>query len=178
MHRPSLRLAAALLAVAALAGCGGSPAPQKPQAPPPPKPTLALEPCVAGARAAVSRAAGDARVRTRTTGASATEATCVYDARRMRVEVFVDGNPQAAVRFERAVVERDQVAVWSGDHTHAPRLLTGIGQGADWFPADREVLATDARLLVSVKLVRSPPPGRSALRLARVVAAATLRQVP
>jgi hypothetical protein len=48
------------------------------------------------------------------------------------------------------------VAVWSGHHERAPRLLHGVGQGADWFPADREILATDGRKLVSVTLPGVP----------------------
>ena len=64
-------------------------------------------------------------------------------------------NPQADFRFSRAVVERDQVALWSHSRRHAPRLVQGIGQGADWFPAEREMLTTDGRKIVSVIVVRA-----------------------
>jgi hypothetical protein len=81
------------------------------------------------------------------------------------------------VRFSRAVVERDQNALWSHDKTHAPRLLQGIGQGADWFPADRELLATDGRRLLSVSLLHAELPSRRALALAKVVARRTLARL-
>jgi hypothetical protein len=156
-----------IVATAAAAGCGESSSEPRRAA----RPT---GPCVAQARAAVSRAAGGATARSRVTGVSPGLATCVYAAGALRVEALVDTNPQAAVRFNRAVVERDQVAVWSGHHGHAPRLLQGIGQGADWFPDDRQLLTTDGRKLVSVTLVASSLSRAQELRLAEAVARSTL----
>ena len=133
-------------------------------------PPRAAGPCVAAARAALAPAGVTARV----TGVSPGLATCAYAAPGLRVNVSVDTNPQARVRFSRAVVERGQVAVWSGHHGHLPRLLHGIGEGADWFPDDRELLATDGRRLIDVTLVRTALPAPARLRLARAVARATL----
>jgi hypothetical protein len=168
---------AAVAAGAALSGCGGGSSPAPRSAPAASEPAAPAEPevvaCVPDGRRAVSRAAG-APARMRTTGVSTGEATCVYEAGAVRVDVLVDANPQAEVRFGRAVVERDQNAVWSSAPARAPRLLQGIGRGADWFPADRELLTTDGRRLISVKLVRGPRPDRARLRLARAVARATL----
>jgi hypothetical protein len=163
------RLALTLVvATLAMAGCGeSSPAPHRATEP--------AGPCVAQARAAVSRAADGANASTRVTGVSPGLATCVYAAPGLRVEAMVDTNPQAAARFSRAVVERDQVAVWSGHHGHAPRLLHGIGQGADWFPDDLLLLTTDGRKLVSITLARSSLSRAQALRLAQAVARSTLR---
>jgi hypothetical protein len=87
------------------------------------------------------------------------------------VVVSVDSNPQAQTRFSRAVVERDQVALWSHHRDDAPRLLGDIGVGADWFPGERELLSTDGRRLVSVRVPRgSRPQG-----IARAVSVAVLR---
>jgi hypothetical protein len=113
-------------------------------------------------------------VTTRVTGVSPGLATCAYAAPGVRVNVSIDTNPQALRRFSRAVVERGQVAVWSGRHGHLPHLLNGIGQGADWFPDDRDLLTTDGRRLIDVKLVRTALSARARLRLARAVALATL----
>jgi hypothetical protein len=153
-----------LLAVAALAGCGEASTVAPPRA---------AGPCRDAARRAVARAAGVAAATARSSGPEAGLATCVYDAAATRVRVRVDGNPQAAVRFDRAVVERDQNSLWSHKRSQAPRLLGGIGQGADWFPADRELLATDGRRLITVTLVHSPLGSGEALRLSRTVARKT-----
>jgi hypothetical protein len=150
---------------AALAGCGhGSTASRPP----------AAGPCRDAARHAVARAAGASSASARTAGVEPGVATCVYEAGEVRVRVRVDGNPQAAVRFDRAVVERDQNALWSHRRGKAPRLLGGIGQGADWFPADRELLATDGRRLVTVTVLRSAAGAGGALRLSRALARMTL----
>jgi hypothetical protein len=180
VRRPAIALPAlaTVATAAALAGCGGGSS--TPRSEPPasaPASAAPAEPavvaCVPGGRRAVSRAAG-APARMRTTAVATGEATCIYRAGAVRADVHVDANPQAEVRFGRAVVERDQNAVWSSAPERAPRLIQGIGRGADWFPADRELLTTDGRRLISVKLVRAPRSGRARLRLARAVAGATL----
>jgi hypothetical protein len=157
----SLRRLSFVALAALAAGCGQAAKPATARRP--------SGPCRPAGRAAVSRAAGAPAARARVTGVQPGVAKCVYLARAVRAEVTVDTNPQAAFRFERAVEERDQNALWSHDRSRAPRLLTGIGQGADWFPADRELLATDGRRLVSVKLVH-----RGTLRLGRALAEITL----
>jgi hypothetical protein len=152
----------ALLAAVALAGCGGHTAQ--------PARHAAGGPCVPAARTAVAPRG----VTTRVTAVSPGMATCVYEAPAVRVDVAIDTNPQAFTRFDRAVVERGQNAVWGHDHTKMPRLLNRLGKGADWFPGDRELLTTDGRRLISVKLVRTALHERARQRLARAVAQATL----
>jgi hypothetical protein len=157
MHCPRRR-SATLTAVAVLAGCGGAqPTAHRVAAKP-------AGPCVESARAAI------AGVRTRVTAVSPGSATCVYESPALRADVTVDSNPQAATRFSRAVVERAQNAAWTHVRSKAPVLVEGLGQGADWFPADHELLATDGRRIVSVKFVRAG--GRA---LAKSLARATLR---
>ena len=113
----------------------------------------------------------------RTADVSPGQATCVYERRGLRVDVRVDTNPQAAVRFSRAVVERDQVALWTRRRRRAPRLVQGVGQGADWFPGEREMLTTDGRKLVSVIVVRSALEPRARFRLGRAVAGLMVARV-
>ena len=151
-----------------LAGCGAAAQPARHASRP------AAGPCVEPARAAVARAAGAAAASTRVTAVSPGQATCVYEAAELRVSAQVDTNPQAAFRFDRAVVERSQNAVWGSNRRKWPQQIFGIGQGADWFPADRELLATDGRKLVSVSVARSGMGERPALRLSRAVAKLTL----
>jgi hypothetical protein len=120
--------------------------------------------------AVISRAAG-ARVTTRVTAVSPGQATCVYQAAGTRIDVMVDDLPQVRFRFDRAVVERGQNAIWGHDTRKAPRMLQGIGGGADWFPADRQLLAVGRRMLITVSVVRAP---RAGLSLSKRVARATI----
>ena len=48
--------------------------------------------------------------------------------------------------------------------------MQGVGQGADWFPAEREMLTTDGRKLVTVIVVRAALAPRARYRLGRTVA--------
>jgi hypothetical protein len=165
---------AAPLVVLGLVGCGGAEraaAPARHHAAPPPAPAATgPQPCLAAAR----RAVASSRVTTRVTAVSPGMATCVYEAPGLRVDVAVDTNPQVLFRFDRAVVERGQNAVWSHKVSQAPRMLHRIGMGADWFPAERELLTTDGRRLISVTLVRTRLGEHARQRLARAVARATL----
>jgi hypothetical protein len=120
--------------------------------------------------AVVSQAAG-ARARTHVTAVSSGQATCVYEAPGTRVDVMMDNLPQVQFRFSRAVVERGQNAVWGHDARKAPRMLDGIGGGADWFPADRQLLAIGRRMLITISVVRGPQAG---LSLSKRVARATI----
>lgn len=161
---------AALPALLALAGCGGGQAERPAAAPTPAHHAAARGPCVAAARAAVAPAG----VTTRVTAVSPGMATCVYEAPRARIDVAIDSNPQAFTRFDRAVVERAQNAAWSHNQAKAPQLLERVGMGADWFPADRQLLTTDGRRLISVTFVRTGLREHARRRLARAMARATL----
>jgi hypothetical protein len=158
---------AALACLGVLAGCGGTAAPAADSRP---------GPCARGVAKVVSQAAGGP-VKTQVTAVSGGQATCVYATPSTRVDVMVDTLPQVQFRFSRAVVERGQNAVWGHDTRKAPRLLHGIGGGADWFPADRQLLAIGRRMLITVSVVRAPHPG---LSLSKRVARATIasRAVP
>jgi hypothetical protein len=65
------------------------------------------------------------------------------------------------------VVETDQNALWSTTPSLAPRLLTGIGQGADWVPLNGTLLATDGRVIVTI-VVAGDAPAAQALAVAAV----------
>lgn len=96
---------------------------------------------------------------------------CRYEAPgRPPVVVSVDANPQARTRFARAVEEEGQVAVWAHRPRAAPRMLEGIGAGADWLATKGLLLSTDGARLVRVHV----EPGHGALDLARRVTVATI----
>ena len=153
MSSRSRRSALALVLLAA--GCGGGAA-----APAPPGPC---------ARKVVAALGG--KVRTHVTGYSPGQATCVYETSDMRIEVMMDNNPQVPFRFERAVVESGQNAIWSHKLWMNPQLLHGIGGGADWFPGDNYLLTTGRKLLIKVSVVR---PARGGQDVAKRVAQATI----
>jgi hypothetical protein len=163
-----------LVALAVLAGCGGStveqPATPTPQAPEPEATATAAakvqypQPCSDAVKAVVKGAT------TRVTAISWGMATCVYSTPGQRVDVQVDNNPQVPFRFERAVVERGQNAAWTHTPSKAPVEQHGVSDGpwggANWFPADEELLGTDGKYLVSVHFVKSPLKRRAELALA------------
>jgi hypothetical protein len=152
-----LSRSSALALVLVAAGCGGDPA----------RPAAARPgPC---ARHVVAALGG--HVHTRVTGYSPGQATCVYETRDTRIEVMVDNNPQVPFRFQRAVVERGQNAIWGHDDAKAPVQLHGIGGGADWFPADNQLLAVGRKLLITVSVVR---PASGGLGVAKRAARATI----
>jgi hypothetical protein len=99
------------------------------------------------------------------------QATCVYETPSLRVEVMMDNFPQVPFRFERAVVESGQNAIWSHSPWKNPQLVNGIGGGADWFPGDNYLLTTGRKLLIKVSVVR---PARGGKRVAERVAKATI----
>jgi hypothetical protein len=151
-------LSSALAGVVLLAGCGGHGAAARAPARP--------GPC---ARSVVAALGG--HVRTHVTAATPGQSTCVYETPSMRVDVMMDDLPQVAFRFERAVVESGQNAIWSHSPWKQPQLLHGIGGGADWFPGDNYLLTTGRKLLIKVSIVRPPHGGKG---LAKRVAKATL----
>jgi hypothetical protein len=132
----------------------------------------------ARARAACSRAVADAigpgtraALRSRTLDL----VTCVYHAPTPRgtvVRVTVDTAPQAQFRFVRWDVERRQAFV-AAPPAQRPRILPGIGDGAAWVPAERELRATAKGRLVTVVVARAAP-GTSARATALAPARAVL----
>lgn len=98
---------------------------------------------------------------------------CDYRAGATSVRVTVDSAPQALFRFSRAVVESGQAHL--GDPpAELPEVLSGIGSGAAWTAARRELLATDGRRLVTVDVAR-PRADARARATAVTVARAALR---
>jgi hypothetical protein len=90
----------------------------------------------------------------------------------MTLRVTVDSAPQAAFRFDRAVVEGGQAHLGRA-RDELPQQVAAVGRGADWLPAQRELLATDDRRLVTVDVLSAPPRPR-ADRAAAVDAARAL----
>jgi hypothetical protein len=131
------------------AGCGGSTA-----APARPKPA----PC----SARVAAVAGAARLVARDPDI----VTCVYGG---AVRVIVDSAPQALVRWQRAQVERTQTtAEWADIPDQQPRMVTGVGMGAFWVRGPRELVASDGRRLVTVRVLHASERARAtAIRVAR-----------
>jgi hypothetical protein len=63
----------------------------------------------------------------------------------------VDTAPQAYYRFERESVEDSQNVLWAHQGSAAyPVSVGGLGLGAVWLSAERELLATDGQRLVEV----------------------------
>jgi hypothetical protein len=111
-------------------------------------------------------------VRTHVTGFTPGQATCVYETPSLRIDVMMDDLPQVPFRFERAVVESGQNAIWSHTPSKQPQLLRGIGGGADWFPGDNYLLAVGRKLLITVRVVRPAHGGKgTAERVARATIA-------
>jgi hypothetical protein len=143
------RIAIGVLVV--LAGCGSSG---------PPKPVHA---CMSSVRQVIG-----SHVTARAANPQDGIAGCRYG---HGVTVTIDSNPQAFQRFDRAVEERSQVALWSHEESDVPVELQGIGARADWFPSESTMLSTDGPNLVSVEV----RPGRHARATARAVSLAVLR---
>src|ERR1700759_4251257 len=153
----SRSLSSALVAALLAAGCGGA---------------AAARPARRGPCARKVVAALGGHVHTRVTGYSpGAQATCVYETASTRVEVMMDDYPQVPFRFERAVVESGQNAIWSHKLWMNPQLLHGIGGGADRFPGDNYLLTTGRKLLIKVSVVR---PARGGKDVAKRVAKATI----
>lgn len=163
MPRALLALA---LAALALASCGGGGSSQAGS----PCPARVADVLGAGAR-------GTARAR------SLDVVTCDYRARRAAgtagaggavVRVTVDTAPQAQVRFGRWVDERGQ-AYLGAPRAELPQVLAGIGDGAAWVPAARELVAVGNGRLVTVLVVRGErrrPLRATAVAVARAALAA------
>ncbi len=71
--------------------------------------------------------------------------------RPLTVAADIDSAPQAYPRLDRQTVEYSQNVLWSHLGAGAyPRTVAGLGLAADWFPAERRLLATDGSQLVDV----------------------------
>jgi len=115
--------------------------------------------CTRAAAAAVAAAARAGAVRAIPTPADPGVVGCRYARAadgRLLATLTLDANPQGFYRFQRAVEERDQVALWSHRPREAPRTVPRIGIGADWVPGDAVMLASDGRRLLNV-LTRGAP---------------------
>ena len=114
--------------------------------------------------------AGDAR--TRVVSAEPMLRTCAYAAGTDSFRVTLDDLPQAWFRYDRAQIERWQnTEGWAHHPAQEPRLVHGVGAGAFWVQATRELVASDGRRIVTVRVLKPAGPGaRSlALRAARPV---------
>ena len=135
------------------AGCGGSSA--APVATPRPAPCSAQVAAVAGHAALVSR--------------QPDIVTCVYGG---AVRVIADSAPQALVRWQRAEVERTQTTTeWADIPDQQPRMVGGVGMGAFWVRGPRELVATDGRRLITVRVLHRRPSRATAIRVARAALA-------
>ena len=132
-----------LLVCLALAGCGGS-APASP-----------CSPRVAGVAGAAHLVSDEPDI-----------VTCEYGG---TVQVIVDSAPQALVRWQRAQVERTQTtAEWADIPDQQPRMVSGLGLGAFWVSGPRELVTTDGRRLITVRVVHPVGDARAtAVRVAR-----------
>ena len=139
------------LGLVVLAGCGGghAAAPARPERKPPCDARVAA---VAGRAALVSR---DPDI-----------VTCVYGG---AVRVIVDSAPQALPRWQRAEVERTQTTTeWADIPAQQPRMVSGVGVGAFWVRGPRELVASDGRRLVTVRVLHASGSARAtAIRVAR-----------
>jgi hypothetical protein len=128
--------------------------------------------CTRAVAAAVAAAAHAGAVRATPTAPEAGVLGCRYaraaDGRPLAT-LTLDANPQGFYRFQRAVEERDQVALWTHMPREAPRTVPRIGIGADWVPGDAVLLATDDRRLLTVLTRGAPHAQAVAVAAARAV---------
>ena len=99
--------------------------------------------------------------------------TCRYTSPTAAVRVTVDTAPQAWLRWQDTQVERTQTAVeWANIPSQRPRNVSGVGMGAFWVRAPRELVASDGHELLTVRVLM--PSGAAAERTAIHVARASL----
>jgi hypothetical protein len=100
--------------------------------------------------------------------------TCELTASGTDIRVLVDSAPQALVRWQRAEVERTQTTrEWANIPAQQPRMVSGVGEGAFWVLGPRELVATDGRRLVTVRVL-APHTATKARRAAIGAARAAL----
>jgi hypothetical protein len=140
------------LACLVLAGCGASAAPAR------------KGPC----SPRVAAAAGPG-TRARALSHEFELVTCSYTDAAAAFRVTVDTAPQAWVRWQRAEVERTQTtAEWARIPDQQPRPVSGVGGGAFWIRATRELVASDGRELLTVRVLHPAAGARAAaIRVAR-----------
>ncbi|HST41839.1 MAG TPA: hypothetical protein VLK58_20130 [Conexibacter sp.] len=147
----------AVAAVAATAGCGSGTEPQRQAGSLCPR--------------AIAAALGDG-ARGQLDDRAPNVLTCTFRVSATAVRVTIDSAPQALTRFSRTVVERGQAHL--GDpRAELPVEIGGIGVGAAWVAAARELSATDGRRLVTVTVV-TPQAGARPRATAAAVARAAL----
>ena len=149
-----------------LAGCGGASRDEHPHA---------RAACPPGPGTALARVAGTASAQASAPERAPGAATCRYTAGPARVSVAVDSAPQAFFRYNRAQVERWQTAAgWANTPSQQPKVVAHVGAGAFWVSATRELVATDKRRIVTVRVLRDPR-GTRPRAVAISVARAALR---
>jgi hypothetical protein len=162
-----VRLLAAGLALVLVTGCGDAAKPVAHKASPPAQP--ACSPKIAAAAGPGAKASVVSR--------EPDLVTCRYDAGDRVMRVTVDTMPQAWFRWTRAQVERIQTAAeWANVPSQQPRDVSGVGGGAFWVSAPRELVASDGKRLVTVRVIR-PKAAAQARRAAIAVARAGLGPV-
>jgi hypothetical protein len=93
-------------------------------------------------------------------------ATCAVQRPGLRARITADDAPQAWLRWERAQEERTQAAAeWSNTPSQQAVDVPGVSAGAFWVPATRELVASDGRRLLTVRVLRGTR--GDAARLAR-----------
>jgi hypothetical protein len=151
--RPLLALAVVALAAG---GCGGAASSAR-------RPAKPCSPRIA--------AAAGSSARVRVLSRQPQLVTCLYAAAGGAFRVTVDTLPQAWVRWQRAQVERTQTASeWSHTPAQQPRDVRGVGGGAFWVRAPRELAASDGRRLITVRVLRPAATAdarHAAIRVAR-----------
>jgi hypothetical protein len=161
------------LAALAIAGCGGGdPAP-------PAKPTKAAQQAEKPADRCSTRmtAAAGPGAHVRVVARDLDVITCRYVGDRGTFKVTVDTAPQAWRRWERAQIERLQTtAEWAHTPAQQPRNVPGLGGGAFWVRGPRELVTSDGKLLLTVRVER-PKHATAARRAAIEVARAGLGPV-
>jgi hypothetical protein len=134
------------LAALVLAGCGGGD-----DAAPATKPAKRpASPCSARMTAAAGPAA-HATVVSRQPDV----VTCRYAGDAGTFRVTVDTAPQAWFRWQRGQVERIQTASeWAHTPEQQARDVPGVGGGAFWVRGPRELVTSDGKLLLTVRVER------------------------
>jgi len=158
--RLSKLVAPAVGAAAMLAGCGA-------HATAPARHAGAAPACPARVRSAVG---GDAHARL--VAHEPALVTCTYTTPAVSVRMTFDDGPQAWFRWMRAQVERTQTSVeWSDTPGDRPRDVQGVGAGAFWVAAPRQLVASDGRRLLTVRVLRPRDPARARRLAARIAPA-------
>ncbi len=163
---PEVRLLLIGLAALAIAGCGGGDDAAPPAVKRPADPCSARMTAAAGAGAHASLVSREPDV-----------VTCRYAGGAGSFRVTVDKAPQAWFRWQRGQVERIQTASeWAHTPAQQARDVPGVGGGAFWVRGPRELVTSDGKLLLTVRVER-PHRDKVARRAAIKVARAGLGPV-